>query len=87
MSNETTVNSFLLQIGRIEGKLDMFLQLAKDHADRMNRIDQDIEDIRKDLDNRLRKDVDLRLRTLELRMYAICTGITFLAAVLLKFVG
>jgi peptidoglycan hydrolase CwlO-like protein len=76
-------NKFLLQIGRIEGKIDIFLNTVRDHSDRMNRIDQDVEDVRKDLKD-THKEIDLRVRNLEMRMYLTCAVATALVGVAMK---
>ena len=73
-------NKFLLQIGRIEGKIDGFIQSVKTHHDRMNRIDEDVDGVRKDL-KEIHKDIDIRLRALEVKMYTICIVAGFISVI------
>lgn len=60
-------NSEILRaLGRIEGQLTAVIASLVDHTSRMNRIDEDIEDVRAEVGR-----VKEKLSTLEKKQYAI----------------
>ena len=64
----------------------------KEHSDRMNRIDEDIEDVRTFIikSNNERagslNSVNDRLRYLEVRVYAICTICSVVVPAVIRFI-
>lgn len=47
------INTIMRSLGKLEGMLEQALSEMKSHADRMNRIDQDIEDTKAYVDSKV----------------------------------
>ena len=76
MKDNTT--EIIRSLGRLEGKCDSIIASLKDHTGRMNRIDEDVEDVRSDI-SELKKEV----AKLDKKQYAIITVATLLWGILL----
>jgi archaellum component FlaC len=63
-------DDILRALGRVEGKIDSITIALKDHTDRMNRIDEDIENVEK------------RVGNLERKQYAILTIASIIGAII-----
>lgn len=67
-------SDILRSLGRVEGKVDSVILNQGEHTDRMNRIDQDIEELRSLVFKEIavvKTDHEKRIATLEKRQYGI----------------
>lgn len=53
------MNELMRALGKLEGKIDAFIQTQKEHFDRMNRIDENMEGLEE------------RVRTVEKKQYGV----------------
>lgn len=63
-------NDVLRALGRLEGKCDSIIDSLKDHSSRMNRIDQDVEDLRDVVFKKVSKQ-DKEIATLQKKQYGL----------------
>ena len=68
-------------LGRLEAKSDAIINALEDHTDRMNRIDEDIEDVRRAVFKELRAQ-EKRVVLLEKKQYGLLAIASVLGSII-----
>ena len=69
---EFGANNILLAIGKLQGVVEQAISEMQGHTDRMNRIDQDIEDVRSNSNDKISK-LEAKIHELDKKNVVIFT--------------